>query len=183
MELSDLIDRLKQLPQDRVIAHGFDNPHSWRGDYSQLAFEPADHVTVGEMLKCAIAAKGASYEGWKGGTYQMSDYTDVYLAERGTCGEPITNAFFDLILAQDELLRLAAENAALMADSERLKKALDQAVDAGSLDIVTVVKDKSYGMWRYEGVECIVGQSSTENFFAGHPADMPELAAYLKEKA
>ena len=84
-----------------------------------------------------------------------------------------------------EILRLAAENAALKAEAERLKKALDQAVDAGGLDIVTVVKDKSYGMWRYEGVECIVGQSSTENFFASVtlPADMPELAAYLKEKA
>ena len=84
-----------------------------------------------------------------------------------------------------EMLRLANENAALKAEAERLKKALDQAVDAGGLDIVTVVKDKSYGMWRYEGVECIVGQSSTENFFASVtlPADMPELAAYLKETA
>jgi len=76
----------------------------------------------------------------------------------------------------------ADENAKLKAEIERLTKALDQAIDAGSLAIETVNGDKGYGMWRYEGKTVIVGQSSTENFFAGHPCDNPELAAELEKR-
>jgi len=76
-----------------------------------------------------------------------------------------------------------AERDAALARAERLEKALQQAIDAGSLAILTISDDeKGYGLWKYRGETIIVGQSSTENFFGGHLEECPELAAYLRAK-
>lgn len=89
--------------------------------------------------------------------------------------------------AANMLASVTPEVAQALIDKEeevkKLREALDQAIEAGSLSIVTVVKDKSYDMWRYEGTECIVGQSCTENFFAGHLSGNEELVEYMKAKA
>ncbi len=70
-----------------------------------------------------------------------------------------------------------------LARAERAEKALEQAIDAGSLAILTISDDeKGYGLWKYRGETIIVGQSSTENFFGGHLEECPELAAYLRAK-
>jgi len=39
MNLGQLINRLKQEDLNRKIPIGFCNPHSHRGDYSELAFD------------------------------------------------------------------------------------------------------------------------------------------------
>lgn len=60
------------------MREGFANPHSYRGYYDQLAFEPAYGVTIGSMLDAAKSAVGAIYYGYKGGSYRMGKWTDVY---------------------------------------------------------------------------------------------------------
>lgn len=87
MSLSTIIDRLKKEDPARIVAHGFHNPHSYRGDYEQLAFEPTENVTVGSMLACAESALGATYSGYKGGEYTMHGFTDCWLAEYGCTSE------------------------------------------------------------------------------------------------
>ena len=89
MTLGDLIEFLADEDQDRVLVLGFSNPHSYRGYYDQLAFEPEENVTIASMLECAKAADGATYEGWKGGDFLMREFTDCWIAPVGECGEAL----------------------------------------------------------------------------------------------
>ncbi len=89
MTLIDLIQTLEQYPPDKVVPHGFGRPHSYRGYYDQLAFEPMQNVTVGAMLADAKSALGQTFQGYKGGDYEMGEWTEVWLAHYGQCGEGI----------------------------------------------------------------------------------------------
>jgi hypothetical protein len=77
MKLKHVIEMLEKFPADRPVALGFGNPHSWRGSYDELAFEPVENTTVGQMLEDAKSAVGATYEGWKGGEFLMTLDTPV----------------------------------------------------------------------------------------------------------
>lgn len=89
MILQELIDFLSAYDPAIVAPVGFHSPHSYRGYYQELAFEPLENATVKEMLACAKSALGTTYEGYKGGDYTMGPYTTVYLSEYGTTGEEI----------------------------------------------------------------------------------------------
>lgn len=90
MTLGELIEMLEAVDDKSVVLRrGFHNPHSYRGSYSRLAFEPAENVTVHSMLVCAKEALGNTYVGYKGGDFVMEEYTDVYLANWSECGEEL----------------------------------------------------------------------------------------------
>lgn len=89
MVLEDLIAFLAARDPAIVVPLGFHEPHSYRGYYEQLAFEPLENTTVGAMLACARSAFGQTFEGYKGGSYTMGKYTTVNLSEYGTTGEEI----------------------------------------------------------------------------------------------
>ncbi len=89
MYLSELIEFLEARNPDIAVPLGFHNPHSYRGDYSELAFEPLENTTVGALLACAKSALGQTYEGYKGGDYKMEGYANVNISEYGTTGEEI----------------------------------------------------------------------------------------------
>lgn len=89
MTLKELIDALRTHPPKQRVANGFARPHSYRGYYSELAFEPEANTTVGAMLAAAEEALGSTYTGYKGGEYTMGDHVDCYLAEEGNTGEEI----------------------------------------------------------------------------------------------
>ncbi|MFB7592381.1 hypothetical protein [Streptomyces sp. NPDC056169] len=86
MTLDELITALDVADPTLVLPHGFTNPHSYRGYYDELAFEPATDVPVADMLADARSALGATYTGWKGGDFVMRGYTDCWLAEEGSAG-------------------------------------------------------------------------------------------------
>jgi hypothetical protein len=88
-KLGDVISHLESLPADMVVEHGFGDPHSYRGYYEDLSFEPIDNTTVGEMLAHARSAVGKTFTGYKGGDYVMDLDTDCWLAECGSTGIPI----------------------------------------------------------------------------------------------
>lgn len=98
MILKELIEKLEKYPKDKVVRMGFDSPHSYRGSYDELAFEPCPNTTVGQMLEYAKSAIGQTYEGYKGGQYLMDEYTTVNIAEYGSCGEEIGEVLLKYIL-------------------------------------------------------------------------------------
>lgn len=102
MYLYELINRLESEDLQKVVPMGFHNPHSYRGYYDELAFEPKEKVTVEEMLKCARRAIGKTFQGWKGGEYKMGKHTNVWLAEEGHCGESIGTILLDYMLGKYE---------------------------------------------------------------------------------
>jgi hypothetical protein len=102
MNLGELIAELERMPQDLVV-DGFSNPHSYRGFYDDLAFEPASGVTIGAMLRDCRSALGATFQGHKGGDYEMGEYTICWLAEHGSYGDPIYPVWLRLIVREAEL--------------------------------------------------------------------------------
>lgn len=88
MTLGELI-KLLETEEDRILPIGFDHPHSYRGYYDQLAFEPVENITVKKMLEAARSAVGKTFHGYKGGVYPMNEWTTVYIAPYGVCGEEI----------------------------------------------------------------------------------------------
>jgi hypothetical protein len=90
MYLKDLIANLEKMDQSRIVKIGFGEPHTDRGYYENLAFDPAEDVTIGSMLEHAKSAHGKTFVGWKGGDYKMGDYTEVLIGEFGKCGEYIS---------------------------------------------------------------------------------------------
>jgi hypothetical protein len=99
MTLDELIAALTAADPDLVCPDGFDNPHSYRGYYTDLAFEPASDVTVGDMLANARSALGATYQGWKGGDFEMDGRTDCWLSMEGSAsGESLGGTLVELML-------------------------------------------------------------------------------------
>lgn len=131
LSLGQLIDRLRAEPDlSRRVPIGFDSPHSYRGDYYDLAFEIAQNVTVAEMLASAESALGATFQGWKGGDYTMSKYTEVWLVEQGgCCGESLGSVLLALMLQDRESAYRAG----------REDEARNALIIRGDLDITTVV--------------------------------------------
>jgi len=100
MILEDLIKKLEQFPREQVVAKGFNEPHSYRGYYDELAFEPCDNTTVGAMLDCAKEALNKTYQGYKGGEYTMTEYTCCHLAFYGSSGESIGETLLGYMLGE-----------------------------------------------------------------------------------
>jgi hypothetical protein len=94
MTLGALIDWLEHQDQDLIIKDGFGSPHSDRGSYDELAFDPMPEAKISDMLKYAKKSLGSYFQGWKGGDFKMEEYTSVYIGEYGECGDAITPTHF-----------------------------------------------------------------------------------------
>jgi hypothetical protein len=87
MTLGELIGALERLPSETLV-QGLTHAHSYRGYYSDLAFEPqGTSVSAGDLLAQCRAAMGRVFEGYKGGDYVMGETTPIWIADYGTtCG-------------------------------------------------------------------------------------------------
>jgi hypothetical protein len=91
MILKDLIRTLELAPADADIRLDNGCPPgefmSWRGNYAELSLDPhgTEDRTVGELLAAARACIGSTFTGYKGGEYTMSEHTEVWADEYGTC--------------------------------------------------------------------------------------------------
>lgn len=92
--LEILIKWLESQDPNLVVDDGFAYPHSDRGDYSELAFDPLPKAKIGDMLAHAKSAVGETFPGYKGGAFKMDEYTSVYIGKDGTCGDAITPTHF-----------------------------------------------------------------------------------------
>jgi hypothetical protein len=99
LTLGALIGALEKAPPGARIAFSHDAmfgpgfPHSYRGYYEDLAFEPMPPPTVAEFLPKCREALGKTFGGYKGGDYTMSDTTPLWCAEYGHCGLAIVGHY------------------------------------------------------------------------------------------
>jgi hypothetical protein len=101
LNLGEIIAALEAEDPARVLPVGFTNPHSFRGIYADLAFEPAKNVTIGDMLAAARSAVGTTYQGWKGGDFHMDDRSDCWISYEGEGSDnKIGPLLLRLLLAQ-----------------------------------------------------------------------------------
>lgn len=84
MTLGAMIERLESLPSDLLI--GLGEPHSYRGYYSDLAFEAVTPAPAANLLADCMDAMGKSFTGYKGGDYYMHAGVPVWVSEYGSCG-------------------------------------------------------------------------------------------------
>jgi hypothetical protein len=98
LSLGSLISILERENPDKVVRNGFRNPHSYRGYYECLAFEPAKDITVREMLVDAKYALNNVFTGYKGGEFRMDEYTDVYIAPYGNTGDEMGRMLLNYML-------------------------------------------------------------------------------------
>lgn len=123
MTLGHLITLLEKIPFDLKVKKGFENPHSWRGAYDELAFEPVDNTTIGEMLSEAKKALNNTYAGYKGDNFTVNEWTDVHIDFYGSSGD---SHLFDMWLNSAEAWNIAnEENDKLRARVVELEKAIE----------------------------------------------------------
>jgi hypothetical protein len=88
LTLGNLIELLEKLdPKDKV--QKLDEPHSYRGYYTDLAFIRDEYnlAPVGEVLDILKSCVSKTYTGWKGGDYTMDENTPIWVVEsEGRCG-------------------------------------------------------------------------------------------------
>jgi hypothetical protein len=104
MTLGKMIDALKILPQD-MLMDGVGRLHSYRGYYSDLAFELTnDKVKVSDVLAMCLKAMGKVFVGYKGGDFVMGELTPLWIAEYGCCGRKLMaiNSNGSLETAEDD---------------------------------------------------------------------------------
>jgi len=82
MILGEFIRQIEELEPVKTVAVGIAEPHSYRGDYCDVAFKAAPSMTIQEILDVAKSAVGASYEN-KGESYTMTLKTEVHIAFPG----------------------------------------------------------------------------------------------------
>lgn len=89
MTLGKMINFLSSADPDLLIP-SLENPHSYRGYYEDLAFEPSDGFRkASDLLADCLSALGKTFEGWKGGDFLMKEDTPVWIAVEGCCGKKI----------------------------------------------------------------------------------------------
>jgi len=104
MILGEYIELLKSKPKDMKVKKGLGNAHSWRGSYSEVAFEIVENTTVGEMLEQAEHALERPFTGWKGGDFSFDKNTDINIDYEGdySAGRAGFKLLFDLMLKGDQ---------------------------------------------------------------------------------
>jgi|SRR6478735_4333911 len=104
MTLGQLIDFLEGLdPEAQVV--NLVHPHSYRGYYSDLAFEHAEGTrAAGDLLSACRLCMGEVFEGYKGGDFVMGKLTPLWVASYGCCGLKLMRLGIngDMETAEDE---------------------------------------------------------------------------------
>ena len=102
LRLCDIIDQLKELPQDTPMRFDFSyacpgDLVSYRGFYEDLAVEPVDDGgrTVADFLRACQAAVGKTFCGYKGGNYTMNENATVWVSHRGDATGTDIRGFHD----------------------------------------------------------------------------------------
>ena len=89
MTLGKFIEELERLPKEKKIIN-ITYPHSYRGYYSDLAFELDEgENTVKEVLTMVKCCLGETYTGYKGGDFYMDEHTPLWISEYGSTGVKI----------------------------------------------------------------------------------------------
>lgn len=89
MTLGKLIAALEAMPEGAEVAN-INSAHSYRGYYSDLAFERDEGTRPAtDLLAECKAAMGQVFCGYKGGNYVMGALTPLWIATYGCCGQKL----------------------------------------------------------------------------------------------
>ncbi len=95
LTLGKLISVLESMPPDFKV-QGIGNPHSYRGYYSDLAFESlGGRRKCSELLRECKGIVGEVFQGYKGGDFPMSEDTPLWLAMYGMTGDRLMSVNSD----------------------------------------------------------------------------------------
>lgn len=86
MKLGELCDTLSLLPDGMTFKHGLIEPHSYRGYYDQIAFSIGGRQEVTDAYLTVAGCVGMTFSGYKGGYFQMTRDTTVWIATWGDTG-------------------------------------------------------------------------------------------------
>lgn len=80
MYLKDFKQHIESFPKGYMFKHKLSEPFSWRGSYSEVAFDISLNTeqTREEALEMINEAYTREFRGYKGGKYTYNDYTEVY---------------------------------------------------------------------------------------------------------
>jgi len=89
LTLGGAIKAMEDLPPATVVRYDYStagptHPHSYRGYYSDLAFESGEGVTVEQFRKECQSALDTTFEGYKGGDFLMGADTPLWNSGYGT---------------------------------------------------------------------------------------------------
>jgi len=104
MTLGKLIATLEAMPEGTEVAN-LNSAHSYRGYYSDLAFERDEGMRqAADLLAECKAAMGQVFCGYKGGDFVMGELTPVWVASYGCCGQKLMalHAGGDVETAEDD---------------------------------------------------------------------------------
>ena len=161
MRLKELIRMLEKADPSTAVKNGFCGAHSYRVYDEQLAFEPVENTTIGEMLECAKGAVDQTFTGYKGGEYTMSLDTNTWLSERGKGGSDIdVSMVLDWVESVPPPPERLVVKEVYASDVESLRKTLrDYAIAVESDEFL----DEDWPTWIYEAaVQAFFGDTLWE---------------------
>ena len=108
LTLGKAIEGLSKFEEKESIRFDYEdkapgNPHSYRGYYSDLSFEPCqigERANVGSFLEDLKESLNVEFTGWKGGEFYMGENTPLWVATEGECGR----AIIDILHRDDGLI-------------------------------------------------------------------------------
>ncbi|MFZ4266535.1 hypothetical protein [Streptomyces arboris] len=177
MTLDDLLTALGHADQALILPNGFNNPHSYRGYYDELAFEPAENISVADMAAAGWAAMDETFEGYKGGQYTMTGDTNCWMSYEGSSGgEEITTELLARLLAAGARPTVSGEPAkptvhqqlVEMHESENLPAG---ACEDGALDVAAQHARELAALARTTGA---AGAEDIARFLEGHAAQLDQ---------
>jgi hypothetical protein len=143
--LGEAVKWLEALPGEQVVELGFTHPHSYRGYYGDVAFEPCGRTTAGAMTTVARSALGAAYFGWKGGTYIMTLQTHCWLA---IWGETVRVPVGVPTVANVRAGIFGSSQACLDCNGDSRLTVVDRAAETGEHVLPEASFDWRVGVWR-----------------------------------
>lgn len=81
--LGDLKAVLRAIDEDVLLDFGFSDPHSYRGMYDCVSFEPSPSRPTKDLVQEVFKALQDTYTGWKGGEFNYTENTPVFFTYEG----------------------------------------------------------------------------------------------------
>lgn len=83
LTLGELISHLEGYSNWVLLEPGIGMLHSYRGHYTDLAFEESEPITVEVALGKLKSVLGTEQDGYKGGSFLMDDMTPLWISNYG----------------------------------------------------------------------------------------------------
>lgn len=109
--LGEMIGILEEVPKDATVTiDGGEvypsSPHSYRGYYSDLSLSPVSKkTTAGTLLSELNLCLNETFEGYKGGDFEMDEDTPLWVADYGCTGRAVVD-----VLVGKDVVTLVTKN-------------------------------------------------------------------------